>query len=105
MTPTQDGHGIIVLCGTFFSSIESKRMLCKYKHIFGKERDGIHSYRLLDIAIVDLLLTIVGSYFISKWLKAPFLLVFALCILVGIIAHRLFCVNTKINTLLFGTLA
>ena len=32
--------------------------LKQYKDIFGKPNEGVHSYRLFDVAIVDLLLTI-----------------------------------------------
>ena len=40
-------------------------MLCKYRHIFGKENTGIHSIRLFNIAIVDLTLTILAGVWIS----------------------------------------
>ena len=33
-------------------------MLCQYKDIFGKVGEGIHSYRFFNIAIADVLLTI-----------------------------------------------
>ena len=41
--------------------------LCQYRHIFGKERDGVHSYRdpFFDLAIVDVVMTIVGAILIS----------------------------------------
>ena len=38
--------------------------ICKYKDIFGKPNDGVHSIRFLNIAIVDLLMTIIFSYLI-----------------------------------------
>ena len=31
---------------------------CKYKDIFGKPKEGVHSYRIMNIAIVDVLATI-----------------------------------------------
>jgi hypothetical protein len=34
-------------------------MLCEYSDIFGKPNQGIHSIRIFDIAIVDVLLTII----------------------------------------------
>ena len=43
--------------------------LCKYKDIFGKPNEGPHSYRFLNIAIVDTVLTIILGYFISKFFK------------------------------------
>ena len=41
--------------------------LCQYRHIFGKERDGVHRYRdpFFDLAIVDVVMTIVGAIVIS----------------------------------------
>ena len=38
--------------------------LCKYKNIFGKSKEGVHSYRILNIAIVDTVLTIIIGYLI-----------------------------------------
>lgn len=84
------------------SNDSSLEMFCPYKHIFGKERQGFHSLRLLDIAIGDLVLTILGAYAVSYALKTPFLATLLTVLVIGIIVHRLFCVNTKINTLVFG---
>ena len=36
--------------------------LCKYKDIFGKVGKGIHSFRICNIAVVDVLLTILAAY-------------------------------------------
>ena len=41
--------------------------LYQYRHIFGKEKEGIHSYRFLDVAIVDTLLTFILSLAISYY--------------------------------------
>jgi uncharacterized membrane protein len=77
-------------------------MLCTYRHIFGKERQGFHSWRLFDIAIGDLALTIIGAYLLSYTLKTQFIITLVAVLVIGVIVHRLFCVNTKINTLIFG---
>lgn len=77
--------------------------LCSYRHIFGKEREGVHSIRLFDIAVIDLLLTIAGAWLIARAFKWNFWLVLVVVLLVGIVMHRLFCVNTTINTKIFGT--
>ena len=75
--------------------------LCKYNDLFGKPNDGIRKYRIGGIAIYDtLFVIIIGlgiSYFskISAWIILPVLFV------LGIIAHRLFCVRTGIDKLLF----
>lgn len=77
-------------------------MLCSYRHIFGEERKGFHSLRLFDIAIGDVVLTLLLSLFISYVSKISFVITTIMVFIVGIVIHRIFCVNTKINTLIFG---
>jgi len=75
--------------------------LCKYKDALGIPNQGLHSYRFLNLAIVDVIMTFLAaillSYFfkISLWYTSIFL--FSL----GIILHRLFCVRTTIDKLLW----
>jgi len=38
--------------------------LCKYKGMFGKLNQGLHSFRIFNIAIVDVLLTILAAFII-----------------------------------------
>lgn len=82
--------------------IKVRMNLCRYKHVFGKEGEGVHSIRLFRIAIVDLGFTIFAAYFISIYMKIPFSIILLILLLLGIIAHRVFCVNTTVNTLIFG---
>jgi len=80
-------------------------MLCKYKHIFGKERQGFHSVRLFDVAILDVLGTLLVAGILTLVLKKSWMffgVTSVVLIIVGIILHRLFCVNTKLNTMIFG---
>ena len=76
--------------------------LCKYKDIFGRPKEGGHSYRLFNIAIVDVLFTIIGGIIFS-WLFniVMWKSIIGLFIL-GIFFHRLFCVKTTIDKLLFA---
>ncbi len=76
-------------------------MLCEYKDIFGKPGQGAHSIRLGNIAIVDVVLTIVAAYFISNYFKFDILKTTGILFILGIIAHRLFCVRTQIDKILF----
>ena len=78
-------------------------MLCKYKNALGEPKKGVHSYRIFNIAIVDVLLTIIASLIISYSFNYNFLIVLLLLFLLGIVLHYIFCVNTTINKLLFGT--
>ena len=74
---------------------------CKYKDIFGKPNDGLHRYRIFDIAIVDTVFTIIFVYVFTYFTKYSFWLTLAVTFFVGIFAHRLFCVRTRIDKILF----
>ncbi len=75
--------------------------LCKYKNIFGKPNEGIHSYRILNIAIVDLLATILGAYILSFFIKnVNVYIIFIILFLLGQLLHKLFCVETTISKLI-----
>lgn len=78
--------------------------LCKYKDIFGKPREGAHSFRIFDIAIVDLAMTVLGAYLVSKSAKINFFKTLAFLIILGIFMHWLFCVDTKLNQILLQDL-
>jgi hypothetical protein len=73
-------------------------IFAKYKNIFGEPRKGVHSYRLFDFAIIDILLTIipvciVGLYYNYDFKKITILIL--ILFFIGEILHLLFCVNTK----------
>ena len=74
--------------------------LCKYKDIFGKSKEGPHSYRFLNIAIVDTVLTIIIGYFISKFFKLNLFHVLIGLFILGTIIHKIFCVETTLTKLL-----
>lgn len=73
----------------------------KYKDIFGAPRTGAHAKRVLDIAIVDVVLTLILALIISLVFKQNFALVSACLFGLSIIMHRLFGVRTKVDTILF----
>ncbi len=64
-------------------------------------RKGIHSIRLFDIAVVDVLLTIVAAIFIQRWSGIEFWKVLLGLFIFGIIVHRILGIRTKVHTLLF----
>lgn len=76
--------------------------LCKYKDIFGKPNEGIHSYRIFNIAIADLLMTILLAIILSYMFKYSFIITLIILLLLGIILHRLFCVHTAFNSILYN---
>lgn len=81
-----------------------KKMFCQYRHIFGVEGEGAHSYRLFNIAIVDLALTILGSWLIAHYLQVSFWVTLAVVLIIGTLMHRLFCVRTTITKFVFPKL-
>lgn len=76
--------------------------LCKYKHVFGKEKEGFHKQRLFGLALYDVLGTIIGAWLISTAFQLDFWIVLVCSFILAIILHRLFCVNTTINKMIFG---
>jgi fatty acid desaturase len=77
-------------------------MLCKYKDALGKPKTGIHSYRIFNIAIADVIMTIIASLIISYFFKFNFWITLIILFLLGIILHRIFCVKTTVDKILFS---
>jgi hypothetical protein len=75
--------------------------LCEYKNILGVPGKGIHSYRLFGVAIADVIMTIIVASLLSYFFKFSFLKTLLILFLTGIVLHRLFCVRTTIDKLLF----
>jgi hypothetical protein len=75
--------------------------LCKFKDVFGKPNTGLHSIRIFNIAIVDVLMTVLLAYLIANSFHTSFYVTLLVLFIIGIILHRLFCVKTTIDKLLF----
>ena len=75
-------------------------MSCPFANLFGAPRTGIHSIRIFDIAIIDVLFTCILAYFTKG--NHKYFLVLLFWFIIGIILHKLFCVDTKIDSILFG---
>ena len=73
--------------------------LCKYKNILGEPGKGIHSIRLFNISIIDVLLTFVLAWILNIFIKTNYFVVLVFCFCLGIILHKLFCVDTTIGKL------
>jgi hypothetical protein len=74
-------------------------MLCQYKNALGIPGKGVH-FHVFGIAIMDVLMTILGAWVISRWTGWKFIYVLPSLFILGIILHRLFCVKTTIDKLL-----
>jgi hypothetical protein len=69
--------------------------------LLGKPGTGIHSIRVLNFAIMDILFTVILAYVISKMLKKDFKIILIICFISGIVLHRIFGVRTTIDHILF----
>ena len=83
-------------------------MGCKYSTLFGEPNKGIHSSRFYignqSFALVDTIATVIGAYFLQKYyfIEYPFWKVLIGLFLLGIILHKLFCVRTTVDKLIFA---
>lgn len=75
--------------------------LCRYKDLFERPREGVHSYRLFDIAVVDVAATMFVAFIIARVFGFAFWKSLVALFLVGIISHRAFCVRTTVDKVFF----
>lgn len=75
--------------------------LCQYKNLFGKPREGVRKYRIFDIAVFDTLFVVLIGWFLAWITKIHIIIVLLGLFILGIIVHRVFCVRTGIDKLLF----
>ena len=76
--------------------------LCQYKDAFGKPGEGVHSLRVGPFALVDILAVVIVALVLrvmfTGW--SIFWILIVLFIL-GIVAHRMFCVRTALDKMIF----
>ena len=72
-----------------------------HKSIFGEPSKGIHSYKLFNIAIIDVLFTFIAAFLFSFYFKINYFFILVLLFLFGIVLHRLFNVKTTVDKFLF----
>lgn len=70
--------------------------------MFGKPNEGIHAYRIFDIAVVDVVMTVIAAIVIAFVSDQHFIYVLLALFAIAIAAHRLFCVRTTVDKLLFS---
>jgi len=75
--------------------------LCKYKDVLGRPKEGVHSWRIFDIAVVDVALTLVVAALITWYSQIPLWQTSLALFIAGIVLHRAFCVRTTVDKLLF----
>lgn len=77
-------------------------MLCQYRNIFGKPGEGIHRYRIFGLAAVDSGLTVAVVILISLLFRINFFTVLVAAMVLAVLVHKAFCVNTPITEAIFG---
>lgn len=75
-------------------------MFCEYKNALGEPGKGVHTH-LFGVAVADVIMTILGSWIIAKTMNWDYVKTLGAVFLLGIILHRLFCVRTTVDKLLF----
>ena len=73
---------------------------CKYRDSLGVPNIGMHKH-YYGIAMVDVLATIIGGILFALLFNWNIIITIIVLFILGIILHRLFCVNTTIDKLLF----
>jgi hypothetical protein len=75
--------------------------LCEYKDALGKPNKGIHSTRVFGLAFWDIVMTLVGGVMLSRPFRLSISRSIVILFIIGIVSHRVFCVRTTIDKLLF----
>uniref|UniRef100_A0A6C0JJB3 Uncharacterized protein n=1 Tax=viral metagenome TaxID=1070528 RepID=A0A6C0JJB3_9ZZZZ len=75
--------------------------LCKYKDSLGIPNEGAHKH-YYGVAMFDTVGTIVVGIILSFLFKWNTILTIAVLFILGIILHRLFCVRTTVDKILFS---
>jgi hypothetical protein len=75
-----------------------KRYLDK---IIGIPNVGIHSYRIFNIAYMDVIIVLLGAIWIAWAMNWDYMKTIIGVFISGIIVHRMFCVRTTVDKWLF----
>jgi len=73
----------------------------KHSDMFGKPNTGVHKHRFMNLAIVDVVATILVGWLVSYIYKLNPVYVISLFFIVGIILHAVFNVRTTVDKILF----
>ena len=75
--------------------------------MFGRPAEGAHRHRIGGLAAVDLIATAGAAVLLTRFAlgqknMVTGMLVFLVLIVLGILAHEAFCVDTRFNAFMFG---
>lgn len=77
-------------------------MLCAFRHVFGRERQGFHSVRVADVAVLDVIGTVAIGLVLAWWRGWHVGTTLLTLFLLSVLLHWLFCVDTKVKVWLLG---
>ena len=66
-----------------------------YKDIFGKPGEGVHQYKFMGTSMFDFVASILGAALITYFTKIPLVITTIGVLLVGILLHYIFGVDTS----------
>jgi hypothetical protein len=79
-----------------------KMDLCQYKDAFGKPGPhGLRKYRLFGIAVFDVSVTMFCVWILTWFTKTNYWITLIGVFILGIFVHRLFCVRTAVDKMVF----
>lgn len=78
--------------------------LCPFRNAFGIAGKGIHSYRIYDVAVLDVLVTFLTAVVIALVFQWSILWTTIAVFILGIFVHRMFYVRTTFDKWLFSRL-
>ena len=74
--------------------------LNKFKNVLGIPKRGVHSYRILNTAVVDYIFTLIAAFITSYATTIPLVLTTIGWFILGLALHILFGVQTSTLTFL-----
>jgi hypothetical protein len=86
------------------NNTEMKNPLCQYKDLFGTPGTtaGLRKYRLFGIALLDVSVTLACAILFAWTFRLPYLQTIVAIFILGVFVHRIFCVRTAIDKMLFS---
>ena len=67
----------------------------KYKNLLGIPLTGIHKYRIFNTAIVDYIMALIFAAIVTFFTQIPLVLTTIFVLILGIILHMMFGVDTS----------
>ena len=75
---------------------EVKCPFSQYKTIFGLPNEGAHNIRLFNLPIIDYIGSVIIALKITFITKIPFELIIIIVLIIGVLCHYLFGVETNL---------